>query len=148
MTMEFGWINAAGGLIVALMLVPNVVYALRCPGQENRCKNRIMNLLEQMGRYASMALMVLPVGVWEFGFPNVGAMLVYLIGNFVLLLGYWVSWGGYFRRPGRGLSRALVMLPTCIFILSGITLRHWLLAAAGAVFGIAHGYVTAANNRK
>lgn len=69
--MEFGWINAAGGVIVCLLLAPNILYALRTPGGENRCGNRLMNLLEQIGRYASMALMVFPIGVREFGFPGV-----------------------------------------------------------------------------
>lgn len=90
--MEFGWINAFGGIIVALMLVPNIVYALRYPGRGNQCQNRLMNALEQIGRYASMALMVFPLGVWKFAFPSAAAMLGYLLGNGALLAGYWVYW--------------------------------------------------------
>ena len=37
--MEFNWINAFGGGVMALMLAPNVVYAIRCPGQKNKCRN-------------------------------------------------------------------------------------------------------------
>ena len=143
--MEFGWINGAGGLVVALILVPNIIYALRCPGGENKCRNVGINLLEQVGRYASMALMILPLGVWKFGFPNVAAMLIYFFGNGILLITYWAFWGLYFRKVTRIRALTLALVPTVIFLLSGLMLRHWLLVAAAVMFGVGHIYVTAQN---
>nr|MBQ8245037.1 hypothetical protein [Oscillospiraceae bacterium] len=143
--MQFGAINLAGGIIVVLMLLPNIAYAIRCPGQENRCKSCLLNLLEQIGRYASMALMVLPVGVWEFGFPSIGDLLLYLFGNCVLLLSYWVFWMLYFRRKTGFRAMVLAVLPACIFLLCGITLQHWLLVLSGAVFAAGHICVTKEN---
>ena len=43
--MEFGWINVFGAIIVILMLIPNIVYALRHKGERNLCQNRFMNTL-------------------------------------------------------------------------------------------------------
>ena len=145
--MEFGWIDGAGAVIVALMLVPNVIYGLRNSGQKNKCKNRWMNLLEQIGRYGSMALMILPLGVWKFGFPSVAEFLMYLFGNSALLIVYWVFWGFYFRNATPKLALVLAVLPTCIFLLSGLTLRHWLLVLAAVIFGVGHIYVTRDNNK-
>ena len=34
--MEFGPINLAGGILVALILVPNIIYVLKNPGAEKR----------------------------------------------------------------------------------------------------------------
>lgn len=144
--MEFGWINAAGGVIVCLLLAPNILYALKTPGGENRCENRLMNLLEQIGRYASMALMVFPIGVREFGFPGVAAMLVYLIGNGALLVCYWAIWALYFRKVSRNRALTLAVVPACIFLLSGLTLGHWPLVLSGAVFAVGHVYVTHKNH--
>ena len=59
--MEFGWINLFGAGFVILLLIPNVVYALRNRGEENLCANRAMNLLEQTGRYGSIVLMWFPL---------------------------------------------------------------------------------------
>lgn len=140
--MEFGWINGIGAGIVAMLLVPNIVYAVRFPGGGSKCENRWMNLLEQFGRYTSMAFMVFPLGVWKFGFPSVAAMLVYLMGNGGLLAAYWIIWAAYFRKQSRKRAIALAILPTCIFLLSGLTLRHWLLVLAGGSFGVGHIYVT------
>lgn len=143
--MEFGWINAAGGVIVTLMLVPNVIYAVRNPVWENRFECRTMNVLEQFGRYASMALMIFPLGVWRFGFPSVEAMLIYLLGNGILLACYWACWGLYFQKISRRRAIALAVIPTCIFALSGLTLRHWLLFLSAVIFGVGHVYVTLKN---
>lgn len=145
--MEFGPINLAGGILVALILVPNIIYALRNPGAENKCTNKWMNLMEQVGRYGSMALMVLPIGVWKFGFPSLGDLLLWLFGNGTLLLLYWGCWIPYLRKPGRKLAIALAVIPTCIFILSGLTLQHWLLVITGIVFGVGHIYVTLENHK-
>lgn len=146
--MEFNPINGFGALIVVLMLLPNIVYAVRFPNRENLCKNRMANLLEQLGRYSTMILMVLPLGVWEFSFPSVGNFLIYLLGNGGLLLIYWGCWGIYFRRPGKKCAALLAVVPACIFLLSGMMLGHWLLVIAAVIFGGAHLYVSMVNEKK
>ena len=55
--MEFGWINIFGAVIVILMLIPNIVYAIKNRGEKNLCTNRFMNAAEQIGRYACIVLM-------------------------------------------------------------------------------------------
>ena len=144
--MEFGWINIFGWVLLLLMLAPNVLYALHRDGGKKRRENRWMNGLEQVGRYASMALMVFPVGVRKFGFPNVAAMLGYLLGNSALVAVYWLYWLLYFREATKERARMLAVIPACIFLLSGLMLRHWLLVAAAGVFGVAHISVTLANH--
>lgn len=145
--MEFGPISIAGLIVVLLMLVPNLICVIRFPNLKNQCSTRAMNLLEQIGRYASMVLMFLPLGVWKFGFPSVEEMLIYVFGNAALLLAYWVIWIFYFRNPMRKWAIALAVIPVGIFFLSGVTLRHWLLVVAAILFGIGHIYVTDRNHR-
>ncbi len=64
------WINSFGLTIVTLMLVPNIIYAYRNKNIENKCNNRIINILEQIDRYCSMFLMVFNIGIFEFGFKS------------------------------------------------------------------------------
>ena len=145
--MEFGWLNVSGALIVAAMLIPNILYARKGMHAGNRCANRWMNGMEQIGRYASMLLMVLPLGVWKFGFPHVTALLIYVAVNGGLLAAYWVVWALYFKQPSFGRAMALAIIPTGIFLTCGLTLHHWLLVTAALLFGVGHLYVTAANHR-
>lgn len=143
--MEFGWINLFGAVIVGLMLVPNIVYALRRRDQQNRCESRVMNVLEQVGRYGSIALMWLPLPVWKFGFRSVAEMVLYLGGNGLLLAAYWLVYARYFRERTLGRALALAIIPSCIFLMSGLLLRHWLLVGFALLFAVGHIYVTVKN---
>lgn len=140
--MKFGWINVFGAVIVVLMLIPNIIYAIKNKEEQNRCPNRVMNVIEQIGRYACIVLMWLPLLVWKFGFPSVAEMMLYLGGNAVLLIVYWIVYAVYLKKKTPGCALTLAIVPTCIFLLSGLTLRHWLLVAFAVLFGVGHIYVT------
>ena len=86
--MKFGWINAFAAGIVILMMIPNIVYALKNKGEKNLCTCRFMNVIEQIGRYGCVVLMWLPLLVWEFGFASAAAMLIYTFGNSIMLIVY------------------------------------------------------------
>ena len=144
--MEFGWINIFGMMIVLLLLIPNLIYAWKGPNEKNQCKSFIFNAVEQIGRYASMALMVMPVGVWRFGFSSKKMFLLYVSVNLLLLCLYWLIWRLYFRKRTLCTAIVLAVIPTCIFLISGLTLRHWVLVFAAFLFGTGHLYVTIQNH--
>ena len=146
--MEFNPINLFGFIIVVIMLIPNIIYGIKFKGLENKCTNKAMNVIEQVGRYGSMALMVLPLFVWEFGFSSVFMMFVYVLGNGILLFTYLLVWVFYFKKQTMGRAMILAIAPTCIFFLSGVTLYHWALVVAAIIFGVGHIYVTYRNNVK
>ena len=143
--MKFGWINVFGAVVVILMLIPNIVYAIKNRDEKNLCTNRLMNLIEQVGRYACIVLMWLPLLVWKFGFQSVFEMLLYLFGNGALLLVYWIVFFRHMRKKSAAKALTLAVLPSCIFLMSGILLRHWLLTGFAVLFAIGHIYVTLIN---
>ena len=144
--MKFGWINAFGAVIVVLMLIPNIVYAIKNKGNKNLCTNKFMNIVEQLGRYACIILMWLPLLVWEFGFKSVSEMIAYFVLNGVLLAAYWLIFALYMKQKSLKLALALAIIPSCIFLFSGLLLRHPLLICFALVFAIGHIYVTYKNN--
>ena len=143
--MEFGWINVFGAVIVVLMLIPNIVYAIKNKGEKNLCANRFMNIVEQVGRCACIVLMWMPLLVWKFGFASVLDMMLYMACNGLLLAAYWIAFAFYMKRRTVRLAIVLAVLPSCIFLLSGILLQHWLLVAFAILFAIGHIYVTYKN---
>ena len=143
--MEFGWINLFGGIIVLLLLIPNIVYALKNREERNLCTNRVMNVVEQAGRYGCIVWMWLPLLVWKFGFRSASEMLLYFLGNGVLLVAYWLVFARYMRKKTAKRALVLAILPACIFLLSGLLLRHWLLVGFGLLFAVGHIYVTTIN---
>ena len=138
-------INIFGLIIVILILVPNIIYAIKVKDHENNCQNKLMNILEQIGRYGCMFLMVFNIGIFELGFISVATVLAYLFGNLILLVSYLVIWVLYFKKPEYPKQIALAVIPTIIFILSGITSLHILLIIFGIIFGVGHIYVTKQN---
>ena len=141
--MEFGWINLFGAAIVVLIMIPNIIYAARTKEEEAQVKVPcFLSVCEQVGRYGCIVLMWLPLLVWKFGFGSTEEFLIYLIGNGVLLLCYYLFWVLYFRKRSLPNAMALAVIPSLIFLLSGMLLRHWLLAIAAVLFGFAHCIIT------
>lgn len=145
---DTAWFNVEGLIFIVLLLAPNLLYAIKFRGAKNACMNRIFHVLEQIGRYASMFLMIFNIGIAEFGFSGPGAWLCYMIGNASMLLAYWVMWFLYFKKQRLWISMALAILPTCIFLVSGITMRHVLLIISAMIFGIGHCFVTYQNAKR
>lgn len=104
-----------------------------------------MNKLEQIGRYGCMFLMIFNIGILEFSFSSIGMFLFYTVGNVVLLIVYWIIWMLFFQKQDNWKRMALAIIPTVLFLISGIALRHILLIIMAVIFGIAHIYVTKAN---
>lgn len=145
--MDMNGINLMGLIIVLLMLVPNILYALTHRGVQNACTRRGMNLIEQVGRYGSMLLMVLPLGVGSFGFRSGRAFGIWLAGMAALLVVYGILWVVYVHRAQRVVALLLAIVPSMLFLLHGLLLRHWLLVLFGGLFGVGHIYVTDQNHR-
>ena len=141
------WLNLFGFIFVVLILIPNIIYAIKNKEHQNLCTNRFMNVLEQIGRYACMFFMVFNLGLAEFGFGSVGAFLFYLFGNIVLILAYWIIWILYFKKQAFWKQMALAIIPVCVFLLNGITLRHYLLIVSAVIFAVGHIYVTSKNRK-
>ena len=146
--MKFGWINLLGGVFVILLLIPNIVYAIKNRDQKNLCDNKAMNAIEQIGRYACIVLMWFPLFVWEFGFGSVFKMVLYVAGNVALMTAYWILFAVYMRRKTYALALALAIIPSCIFLFSGVLLRHWSLVCFAVLFAVGHIYVTIKNAEK
>ena len=139
------WLNIFGLILVLLILVPNIIYAFKFRDQQNKCTKKIMNIIEQVGRYGCMFLMIFNIGIAEFGFASKAMFLVYLIGNAALLISYWIIWILYFKKQTYWEQLALAIIPTCLFLLSGITIQHYLLVIWSVIFGIGHIFVTNKN---
>ena len=142
---DTGWINWFGLVLVALLLIPNMIWAVRHRGKTNKCTSRLMNIIEQIGRYGCMFLMVFNIGIAEFGFASSLCFLACLIGSAVLLLLCWTFWIAYYIKQAFFPALMLAVLPTLLFLLCGVMQRHWLLVGFAAVFGAGHVYVTACN---
>ncbi|MBQ7007380.1 MAG: hypothetical protein IJN59_06085, partial [Oscillospiraceae bacterium] len=85
-------INYLNIAVVAVMLLPNIIYAVKVHDFKNLCSNKAMIIAENISRIACIALMIIPLGQKEFGFPSAESFIIYIFGNIILLAVYIVVW--------------------------------------------------------
>ena len=143
--MRFNWINGINMAVVWLIVI-NIIAARKGSSDSFKSKHLFVNILEQIGRYACMALMILPMFTrgWEFGFDSITEMCIWICASVLLLTIYSLLWvkkatGGAFVLYG------LALVPAVLFLSNGILLRHPALAAAALVFGVFHFIVVKEN---
>ena len=105
-----------------------------------------MYILEQVGRYGSMFLMAFNIGIAEFGFASDTHFSIYAIANIILLVAYWLVYALYFYRQSNWKRIALAIIPSCIFLIDGILLRHYLLVCFTIIFALSHLCITLKDN--
>lgn len=145
--MEYNWINILQAAIIIIMLIPNIIFFIKNPYNHKKCKNIIINTTEQAGRYASITLMIFPILVKRFSFQSNTMAVFYVFITSLLLLSYLVVYFFYFKSISYNKAIILALLPSIIFIISGILLTHYLLIISGLMFGTAHILITLQNNQ-
>ncbi len=132
-------VNLWGLLFVGILLIPNILFALRHrEGFENAWHNRLVETLEQIGRFGCFIFMWLQVPGTCFGWPSDEAFALYLVLDAVLLLAYCVIWGICFNKSSLFRALALSILPSLLFLASGFLSRSILLILAALVFAPCH----------
>ncbi len=133
------WINIFGALFIVIIMVPNIIYALKCKdGFENKWNNKGVEIVEQIGRFGCFGFMIIHIpGTW-FGWWSDEAFAIYLIVNIVLSILYCVIWIVCFRKNTVFKALALSVIPSTIFLFSGIMSMSVLLIIASILFAPAH----------
>ena len=145
--MEYNMINLFNGIIVAVLLIPSVVMAFKFKKFRNRCTNTAMNVCQWLGRFGAILFMVVPFGVGEFGFSHINEFLIYLIANIILLVIYIFVWLSFMKKQTYIKAMIMAVVPAVIFLVCGVTLRHFILLFCAVMFFIGHIYVTTSNYR-
>lgn len=53
------WINIFGAVFIAVIMIPNIIYALKCrDGFENKWNNKGVEVVEQIGRFGCFVLYI------------------------------------------------------------------------------------------
>lgn len=133
------WINIFGAIFIAIIMVPNIIFALKCrDGFENKWNNKGVAIVEQIGRFGCFGFMVINIpGTW-FGWWSDEAFAMYLIANSILIILYCLIWTICFRKNTVFRALALSIIPSVIFMFSGIMSRSVLLIVASLLFAPAH----------
>ena len=131
--------NGFGSLLVGILLVPNLIFALTTRnGFQNKWHNRLVEALEQVGRFGCFFCMIVNLPGLCFGCPSEAAFALYLSAGAVLTALYCLCWAVLFRRPGVFRALALSVLPAALFLCSGVLTRSLPLVFFSLLFAPCH----------
>lgn len=133
------WLNVFGLVMVAVIMIPNILFAMRCKdGFVNKWNNKSVETVEQIGRFGCFGFMIINIpGTW-FGWWSDEAFAVYLVVDAVLVTLYCVIWAACFRKSSVFRALALSIIPSVLFLFSGIMSRSILLTIAALLFAPSH----------
>lgn len=132
-------LNVYGLFFMIVIMIPNIVFAVRCKeGVENLWENRTLEVLEQIGRFGCFALMIFIIPGIPFGFSSDEAFALYLIGDGILVFLYCLIWIFCFRNNSVFRALSLSILPSVLFLFSGIMSRYVPLIVAALMFAPCH----------
>ena len=143
------WFNPFGLVFITIIMIPNIVFAIRCKdGFTNNYRNKTVELVEQIGRYGCFSFMIFNVpGTW-FGWASNEAFALYLILDALLVALYCILWIVCWKKNGMVKALALSVIPSVVFLISGIMSRSILLIVAALLFAPAHIFISYQNAKE
>ena len=136
-----------GLIIMAIVMIPNIIFAIKEKNFESKYHNKVVEIIEQIGRFGSMGLMIFNIPLLEFGYWFNNGKIVYMALTGGLAVLYCFVWFLYFRKSTMEKAMSLAIIPTIIFLFSGIVQGKVLLIITAILFGIGHIIITYNNNR-
>ena len=133
------WFNLFGLVIITIIMVPNLIFAIKHKEDfDNKYKNKAVVIMEQIGRYACLFLMVFNIPFTYFNFWFDHALAVYVSVNVILCCVYLTFWIICWNRNGKLRALSLSIIPTVIFLFSGVVLANIPLVVFAILFGVNH----------
>lgn len=127
-------------------MIPNIVYGITHKNDlVNTYKNKAAIILEQVGRYACMLFMVFNIPYTWTGFYFMFGETVYIIVNAILTIAYCITWIVTWKRTGVVKALLLSIIPSMVFIFSGIMIASIPLIIFSVIFAVAHILISVKN---
>ena len=133
------WFNIFGLVFIVVIMIPNIVFAIKCKEAfENKWSNKVVELLEQIGRFGCFGFMIFNVpGTW-FGWWSDEAFAIYLVVDSLLIVLYCIIWVICWKKNNVFRALALSIIPAVVFMFSAVMSRSILLIIASILFAPTH----------
>ena len=133
------WFNIFGLAFITAIMIPNIIFALKHKEAfENRYHNKTIEIIEQIGRFGCFGFMIFNIPTTWFGWWSDEAFAIYLMVDAVLIVLYCTIWVIYWRKNNVFKAMALSIIPSAIFLFSGIMCRSVLLILSASMFAPTH----------
>lgn len=133
------WFNVFGLVFIVVIMIPNIIFAIRySDGFQNKYSNKGIEVIEQIGRFGCFGSMILNFPGTCFGWWSNEAFAIYLIVDTLLIALYCIIWVACWKKNNIFRALALSIIPSVIFLFSGIMSRSILLIITSILFAPSH----------
>lgn len=126
-------------------MIPNIIYGIKKPAPDNKNISKPIVILENIGRYSCMFFIVFNIPYSWFNFFLNNGLTIYIVVNSLLVVSYEVSFIIYWNKNGLAKALVLSIIPSLIFLFSGIMVLSIPLICASILFAICHIYISVKN---
>lgn len=133
------WFNFYGLIFVIIILIPNIIFAINHKdGFENKYQNKTVEFFEQIGRFGCFILMFLSIPCACIGFWFDNAKFLYLLFGGIVVFLYCLGWIVFRNENSVRKSLWLSILPSILFLQSGVLMLNIPLIVLAVVFAVCH----------
>lgn len=133
------WLNFYGLLFVVGIMIPNVIFTItHKDGFENKYQNKLVETLEQIGRFGCLVFMFVSLPMLCRGFWFSEAKSIYMTLGITLVLSYCLGWIVFWKENSLKKSMVLSILPSILFLESGVFMLNIPLIIFSLIFAFAH----------
>jgi len=133
------WFNYIGLIYIVLIMIPNVIFMLKQKSKYQKVyNNKTIETLEQIGRFGCLIFMIFNILYMYYGFWFQNGFLFYLIIGSSLVFLYLISWFLFRSKHLIARSYILSIIPSVLFIFSGIMLINIPLIVFSLIFAFCH----------
>lgn len=135
--------------VIAVILIVNLVFAKLDKEEkyENPTINKGLLVFEQIGRFAVIFFMIFRFGIIGKGFLSDLMRDFWIVATAILLFIYIALFVVYFKKRHHAIAMSLAIVPSILFILTGLLIQNPALFMFSIVFAIGHIYVTSKNKK-
>ncbi len=140
------WFNYYGLIFIVIIMIPNIIAMfINRNSFQSLYHNKIAEIFEQIGRYCCFILMIFNIPYTWFVFYFTHGLTVYIIVNSIFVFTYCLLWIILWKRNGMAKAILLSVIPSLVFIFSGIILAYTLLIAFSIIFSVTHILISVKN---
>ena len=133
------YFNIYGLIFVIIILFPNIIFAYSCKdGFENHYENKLVEIMEQIGRFGCFISMFLVIPFLNKGFWFKSGKIIYVALGIVLVTLYCIGWIIFWKEDSIRKSLYLSIVPSLLFIESGIISGNFQLLVVAIIFAPCH----------
>ena len=131
--------NPFGLIFMILIMIPNIISAIKSKvAFESKFDSRFLEIIEQIGRYGCFIFMIFNIPGTCLGWRSDEVFSVYIIADIILVSAYCIMWIVLWKKNNILKALSLSIIPSLLFLFSGVISRSLLLIISSLLFAPAH----------